>query len=168
MATITETRTQTAKIVPHLWFADKAIEAANFYTSLFPDSHVEDVIGLPADTPSGPAGSVQVVEFTLAGQPFMAMNAGPLDPFNHAISFIVNCDDQAEVDRLWDALGEGGTIEQCGWLKDRYGVSWQIVPTVLGEMMRDKDPARAKRVVEAMLQMKKLDIAGLERAYAGR
>lgn len=168
MATITETRTQTAKIVPHLWFADKAIEAANFYTSLFPDSHVEDVTGLPADTPSGPAGSVQVVEFTLAGQPFMAMNAGPMDPFNHAISFIVNCDDQAEVDRLWDALGKGGTIEQCGWLKDRFGVSWQIVPTVLGEMMRDKDPARARRVVEAMLQMKKLDIAGLERAYAGR
>jgi len=168
MAVVTETRTQTAKIVPHLWFADKAIEAANFYTSLFPDSRVEDVTGVPADTPSGPPGSVQVVEFTLAGQPFMAMNAGPLDPFNHAISFIVNCDDQAEVDRLWDALGEGGTIEQCGWLKDRYGVSWQIVPTVLGEMMKDKDRARAKRVMEAMLQMKKLDIAGLEKAFAGR
>jgi predicted 3-demethylubiquinone-9 3-methyltransferase (glyoxalase superfamily) len=98
----------------------------------------------------------------------MAINAGPLDPFNHAISFIVNCDDQAEVDRLWDALSEGGTIEQCGWLKDRYGVSWQIVPTVLGEMMKDKDRDRGKRVMEAMLQMKKLDIESLEKAYAGR
>jgi predicted 3-demethylubiquinone-9 3-methyltransferase (glyoxalase superfamily) len=144
------------------------VEAANFYASLFPDSRVDDVTPVPADTPSGPAGSVQVVEFTLAGQPFMAINAGPLDPFNHAISFIVNCDDQAEVDRLWDALSNGGTIEQCGWLKDRYGVSWQIVPTVLGEMMKDKDRDRSKRVMEAMLQMKKLDIAGLEKAYAGR
>ena len=168
MAVVTETRTQTAKIVPHLWFADKAIEAANFYTSLFPDSRVEEVTGTPADSPGGRAGSVQIVEFTLAGRPFMAMNAGPLDPFNHAISFIVNCDNQAEVDRLWDALGKGGTIEQCGWLKDRYGVSWQIVPTVLGEMMKDKDRERARRVMEAMLQMKKLDIAGLEKAYAGR
>jgi len=168
MAVVTETRTQTAKIVPHLWFADKAIEAANFYTSLFPDSRVEEVTGTPADSPGGRAGSVQIVEFTLAGRPFMAMNAGPLDPFNHAISFIVNCDDQAEVDQLWDALGKGGTIEQCGWLKDRYGVSWQIVPTVLGEMMKDKDRERARRVMEAMLQMKKLDIAGLEKAYAGR
>jgi predicted 3-demethylubiquinone-9 3-methyltransferase (glyoxalase superfamily) len=168
MATITEIRTQTAKIVPHLWFADKAIEAANFYTSLFPDSRVEEVTAAPAESPSGPPGSVQIVEFTLAGQSFMAMNAGPMDPFNHAISFIVNCDDQAEVDRLWDALGKGGTIEQCGWLKDRYGVSWQIVPTVLGEMMKDKDRTRAKRVMEAMLQMKKIEIAGLEKAYAGR
>jgi predicted 3-demethylubiquinone-9 3-methyltransferase (glyoxalase superfamily) len=162
MATITETRTQTAKIVPHPWFADKAVEAANFY------SQVDDVTPIPADTPSGPAGSVQVVEFTLAGQPFMAINAGPMDPFNHSISFIVNCDDQAEVDRLWKALGDGGTYEQCGWLKDRFGVSWQIVPTVLGEMMKDKDRERSKRAMEAMLQMKKLDIAGLEKAYAGR
>lgn len=168
MATITETRTHAAKIVPHLWFADKAVEAANFYATLFPNSRVDDVTPVPADTPSGPAGSVQVVEFTLAGQPFMAINAGPLDPFNHAISFIVNCDDQAEVDRLWDALSAGGAIEQCGWLKDRYGVSWQIVPTVLGEMMKDKDRECSKRVMEAMLQMKKLDIAGLEKAYAGR
>lgn len=168
MATVTESRTQTAKIVPHLWFPDKAVEAANFYASLFPDSQVDDVTPIPTDTPSGPAGSVQVVEFTLAGQPFMAINAGPLDPFNHSISFIVNCDDQAEVDRLWDALSEGGQIEMCGWLKDRYGVSWQIVPTMLGEMMKDKDRERSKRVMEAMLQMKKLDIAGLERAYAGR
>jgi predicted 3-demethylubiquinone-9 3-methyltransferase (glyoxalase superfamily) len=157
----------SSKIVPNLWFADKAIEAANLYVSLFPDSRVDSVTPVPADTPSGPAGSVQVVEFTLAGQEFMAFNAGPLDPFNHAISFMVNCADQAEVDRLWDALSAGGTIEQCGWLKDRYGVSWQIVPTVLGELMKDPDRNRARRVMEAMLGMKKLDIAGLRRAYGG-
>ena len=161
MATIT-----SSKIVPHLWFADKAVEAANFYVSLFPDSRVDRITPIPVDTPSGPAGSVQVIEFTLAGQQFMAINAGPLDPFNHAISFLVNCTDQAEVDRLWDALSAGGTIEQCGWLKDRYGLSWQIVLTVLGEMMTDPDPGRARRVMQAMLQMKKLDIAALERARA--
>ena len=105
--------TPTSKIAPHLWFADKAVEAANFYVSLFPNSRVDSVTPIPADTPSGPAGSVQVVEFTLAGQQFMAINAGPLDLFNHAISFLVNCTDQAEVDRLWDALSAGGTIEQC-------------------------------------------------------
>jgi predicted 3-demethylubiquinone-9 3-methyltransferase (glyoxalase superfamily) len=160
--------THTAKIVPHLWFADKAIDAANFYVSLFTDSRVDSVTPIPADTPSGPAGSVQVVEFTLAGQQFMAINAGPLDPFNHAISFIVNCADQAEVDRLWDALSDGGTIEQCGWLKDRYGVSWQIVPAVLGALMKDADGTRSRRVMEAMLGMKKLDIAGLRRAYDGK
>lgn len=115
--------TTFAKITPHLWFAEKAVEAATFYVSLFPDSRVDAVAPLPVDTPSGPAGSVKVVEFTLAGQPFLAIEAGPLDPFNHAISFHVNCTDQAEVDRLWDALGAGGTFEQCGWLKDRYGVS---------------------------------------------
>ena len=162
MATLTP-----SKIVPHLWFADKAVEAAKFYVSLFPDSRVDSVTPIPADTPSGPAGSVQVVEFTLAGQKFMAINAGPLDPFNHAISFLVNCTDQAEVDRLWDALSAGGTIEQCGWLKDRYGLSWQIVPTALGELMRGADRDRARRVMEAMLKMKKLDIAGLKRAAAG-
>jgi predicted 3-demethylubiquinone-9 3-methyltransferase (glyoxalase superfamily) len=155
-----------AKIVPHLWFVDRAVEAATFYVSLFPDSRVDRVTPIPADTPSGPAGSVPIVEFTLAGQPFMAISAGPLDPFNHAISFIVNCDDQAEVDRLWDALSEGGAVEMCGWLRDRYGVAWQIVPTVLGEMITDPDRERARRVTEAMLQMKKLDIAALERAYA--
>ena len=158
--------TPSAKIVPHLWFVDQAVEAAEFYVSLFPDSRVDSVTAIPADTPSGPAGSVQVVEFTLAGQPFMAISGGTLDPFNHAISFIVNCTDQAEVDRLWDALSAGGTIEQCGWLKDRYGVSWQVVPTVLGGMLKDADPTRTRRVMEAMLQMKKLDIGRLEQAYA--
>ena len=161
------TITPTSKIAPHLWFADKAVEAANFYVSLFPDSRVDSVTPIAADTPSGPAGSVQVVEFTLAGQQFMAINAGPLDPFNHAISFLVNCADQSEIDRLWDALGSGGTIEQCGWLKDRYGLSWQISPRELGEMMKDPDRKRAGRVMEAMLRMKKLDLAGLRRAYAG-
>lgn len=122
---------------------------------------------MAADTSSGPEGSVPVVEFTLAGQPFMAISAGPLDEFNHSISFMVNCDDQAEIDRLWDALSEGGTIEMCGWLKDRYGLSWQIVPTALGEMIRDPDRERARRVAAAMLMMKKLDIAGLRAAYDG-
>jgi predicted 3-demethylubiquinone-9 3-methyltransferase (glyoxalase superfamily) len=158
--------TAGAKIVPHLWFVDNAVEAAHFYVSLFPDSRVDSVTPIPADTPSGPAGSVPVVEFTLAGQPFMAISAGPLDPFNHAISFMVNCDDQAEIDRLWDALSDGGAIEMCGWLKDRYGVSWQIVPAVLGKMMQDPDRARARRVTEVMLQMQKFDIARLEEAYA--
>lgn len=163
MATLTH-----SKITPHLWFADKAVEAANFYVSLFPDSRVDSVTPIPADTPSGPAGSVQVIEFTLAGQRFMAINAGPLDPFNHAISFMVSCADQAEVDRLWEALSAGGTVEQCGWLKDRYGLSWQIVPTALGELMKDADRSRSRRVMEAMLGMKKLDIAGLRRAYEGK
>ncbi len=156
------------KIVPHLWFAEKAAEAARFYASIFPDSHVDVVTTVPAETPSGPAGTVEIVEFTLAGQPFKAIGAGPLDPFNHAISFFVNCDDQGEVDRLWDALSAGGSVEQCGWLKDRYGVSWQIVPTALGELMGGKDRARAGRVMEAMLKMKKLDVAALRRAYDGR
>jgi predicted 3-demethylubiquinone-9 3-methyltransferase (glyoxalase superfamily) len=156
-----------SKIVPHLWFADKAEEAARFYVSLFPDSHIDGVTGIPADTPSGPAGSVQIIEFTLAGQQFMAMSAGPFDPFNHAISFLVSCADQAEVDRLWEALSKGGATERCGWLKNRYGVSWQIVPAALGEMMKDPDRSRAKRVMEAMLGMVKLDIAGLRKAYDG-
>jgi predicted 3-demethylubiquinone-9 3-methyltransferase (glyoxalase superfamily) len=161
------TSTSTTKIVPHLWFVDQAVEAAHFYVSLFPDSRVDAVTPIPADTPSGPEGSVPVVEFTLAGQPFMAISAGPLDPFNHAISFMVNCDDQAEIDRLWDALATGGEIEMCGWLKDRYGLSWQIVPTEFADMMRDPDRARARRVTQAMLKMKKLDIAELRAAYHG-
>ena len=157
-----------AKIVPHLWFSEKAEEAARFYAALIPNSRVDTVTTLPADTPSGPEGSVQVVEFTLAGQPFMAINAGPLDPFNHAISFLINCDTQEEVDRLWSALSEGGSVERCGWLKDRYGVSWQIVPRALGEMMKDKDKTKVRRVAQAMLKMVKLDIAGLKAAYDGR
>jgi predicted 3-demethylubiquinone-9 3-methyltransferase (glyoxalase superfamily) len=157
-----------SKIVPHLWYTDRAEEAAAFYASVLPNSKVDSITALPADTPSGPAGSVKVVEFTLLGQPFMAISAGPLDAFNHSVSFMVQCDDQAEIDRLWAALSEGGKVERCGWLKDRYGLFWQIAPTVLGEMMKDSDRARAKRVAEAMLKMIKLDIEGLKKAYEGR
>ena len=154
-------------ILPSLWYAEKADEAAAFYASILPNSKVDSVTALAADSPSGPAGSVKVVEFTLLGQPFMAMSAGPLDPFNHSVSFVVECDDQKEIDRLWTALSEGGKVEQCGWLKDRYGLSWQIVPKALGEMMKDKNRAKAKRVAEAMLKMTKFDIAALKKAYAG-
>jgi predicted 3-demethylubiquinone-9 3-methyltransferase (glyoxalase superfamily) len=156
-----------AKIVPHLWYSRKAEEAARFYASIFPDSHVDRVTALPSESPSGPAGSVKIVEFTLFGQPFQAISAGPLDAFNHAVSFIVNCADQAEVDRYWNALLAGGKAEQCGWLKDRYGLSWQIVPTALGKLMADPDVAKAKRVGDAMLKMVKLDIAQLEAAAGG-
>lgn len=162
------TATRAQKIVPHLWYAKEAEEAARFYTSVFPDSRIDRVIALPADTPSGPAGSVTVVEFTLFGQPFMAISAGPLDPFNHAISLVVLCDDQREIDRYWEALLQGGSPEQCGWLKDRFGVSWQIVPTVLGDMIADPDRTKGRRVTEAMLKMVKLDIAALQAAYEGR
>jgi predicted 3-demethylubiquinone-9 3-methyltransferase (glyoxalase superfamily) len=155
------------KITPHLWYAKEAEEAAAFYASIFPDSRVKRVTALPTDSPSGPAGSVKVVEFVLFGQDFMAIAAGPLDPFNHAVSFVVSCDDQAEIDRYWNALLEGGSAEQCGWLKDRYGLSWQIVPKALGEMMTGADPAKAKRAADAMMKMVKLDIAALEAAYSG-
>jgi predicted 3-demethylubiquinone-9 3-methyltransferase (glyoxalase superfamily) len=155
------------KIKPFLWYTKEAEEAAAFYASVLPNSKVDSVTTLPTDTPSGPAGTVKVVEFTLVGQPFMAITAGPLDPFNHAVSFIVECEDQAEIDRLWSALSAGGNTEQCGWLKDCYGLFWQIVPRTLGEMMKDPDRVRAKRVADAMLKMVKLDIAGLKKAYAG-
>ncbi|MBC7975588.1 MAG: VOC family protein [Myxococcales bacterium] len=156
------------KITPHLWFEKEAEEAARFYVSVFPDSRIDRVTAMPAASPSGPAGSVKVVELTLFGQAFLAMSAGPLDPFNHAISFVVSCETQAEIDRYWEALLRGGSVEECGWLKDRFGVSWQIVPTVLAEMMADRDRDKAKRAAEAMLQMKKLDIAGLQKAFDGR
>jgi predicted 3-demethylubiquinone-9 3-methyltransferase (glyoxalase superfamily) len=155
------------RIVPFLWYSEKAAEAAAFYASLLPNSRVDSVTDMPADSPSGPAGSVQVVNFTLLEQPIMAMSAGGSEPFNHAISFMIECDDQAELDRLWDALSAGGATEACGWLKDRYGLSWQITPRVLREMMNDPDRSRAKRVAEAMLQMVKLDVAGLKGAYDG-
>ncbi|MGH8645550.1 MAG: VOC family protein [Gammaproteobacteria bacterium] len=156
------------KIAPHLWFIEKAEEAARFYCSIFPNSRIDRVMASPAETPSGPPGSVIMVDFTLNGQRFMAISAGPLDPFNHAISFVVNCDTQAEVDRYWHALLDGGSAEQCGWLKDRYGLSWQIVPTALQDMIADPDRQKARRVMEAMLKMVKLDIAGLQRAYDGK
>jgi len=156
------------KISPFLWYAKEAEEAAAFYTSIFPDSRITRVTALPSDSPSGPAGSVKVVEFELFGQSFTAMSAGPLDPFNHAISLVVSCEDQAELDRYWDGLlAGGGKPEECGWLRDRYGLAWQIVPARFGEMMADPDRARAKRVTDAMLKMVKFDIAALETAYAG-
>ena len=156
------------KITPFLWYAKEAEEAAGFYTSIFPDSRITRVTAMQSDSPSGPPGSVKVVEFVLFGQTFVAMSAGPLDPFNHAVSFVVNCDTQAELDRYWNALLEGGgSPEQCGWLKDRFGLSWQIVPTALGEMMSDPDKARSKRASDAMMKMVKLDIAALKAAYEG-
>jgi predicted 3-demethylubiquinone-9 3-methyltransferase (glyoxalase superfamily) len=156
-----------SRIIPHLWYSERAAEAAAFYASLFPDSRVDRVTTIPTDTPGGTAGSVEVVEFTLFGQPFRAIGAGPLDPFNHAVSFVVTCADQAEVDRYWEGLLVGGAAEQCGWLRDRYGVSWQIVPDALGRMMSDPDPVKAKRVGDAMLRMVRFDIAALEAAFEG-
>ena len=155
------------KITPFLWYSSEAEEAAKFYTSIFPDSRVVRVTALPSESPSGPPGSVKVVDFVLFGEAFVAMSAGPLDPFNHAVSFVVNCDDQAELDRYWNALLAGGSAEQCGWLKDRFGLSWQIVPTVLGTMMSDPDRAKAKRATDAMPKMVKLDIAVLQAAFDG-
>ena len=157
-----------SKIFPHLWYAEGADEAAKFYASIFPDSRVERVTSLPAESPSGPPGSVKVVDFTLFGHHFQAMTAGPHHDFNDAISIVVLCDDQVELDRYWNALLEGGGKPQaCGWLMDRFGLRWQIVPTRLGEMMSDGDAARAKRVAEAMLKMVRLDVAALEKAYRG-
>src|SRR3984885_13858462 len=155
-----------AKIFPFIWYAKDAEEAARLYTAIFPDSRVNGVTSLQSDSPSGPAGSVKVVDFTLFGQPFRAMSAGPHHEFNDAISMVVSCDDQAELDRYWSALIEGGGKPQaCGWLIDRFGLRWQIVPAVFEEMMRDKDAARSKRVTDAMLKMVKFDIAALEKAY---
>src|SRR5450755_1728630 len=156
------------KITPFLWYAREAEEAAAFYCSIFPDSLITRVAALPSESPSGPPGSVKIVEFVLFGQAFVAMSAGPLDPFNHAVSFVVNCEDQAEIDRYWNALLEGGSAEQCGWLKDRFGLSWQIVPTVLGEMMASSDKAKSKRASDAMMKMVKLDIGALKAAFDGQ
>jgi predicted 3-demethylubiquinone-9 3-methyltransferase (glyoxalase superfamily) len=155
------------KIYPFLWYAKEAEQAARFYASIFPDSRVDGVTAMQSESPSGPPGSVKVVDFTLLGQRFQAMTAGPHHDFNDAISFVVECEDQAELDRYWNALLDGGKPQACGWLIDRYGVRWQIVPRVLNEMMADKDPARSKRASDAMLKMIKLDIAELERAYRG-
>lgn len=153
------------KIHTFLWFAREAEEAAKFYTSIFPDSHVDRVWAMEAESPSGPPGSVKVVDFTLFGQPFQAMTAGQHHDFNDAISIVVSCDNQAELDRYWDALlANGGKPQACGWLMDRYGLRWQIVPAAMDDLMSSGDPARRKRVAEAMLKMVKLDIAALEAA----
>jgi predicted 3-demethylubiquinone-9 3-methyltransferase (glyoxalase superfamily) len=156
------------KIMPFFWYAKEAEEAAKFYCSIFPDSHVESVTAMQSESPSGPPGSVKVVSFTLFGQPFQAMTAGKHDDFNDSISMVVLCEDQKELDRYWDALLKGGGQPQaCGWLTDRFGVRWQIVPRVLDEMMGDKDAARSKRTSDAMMKMVKLDIATLQKAYRG-
>ncbi len=155
------------KVIQNLWF-DKDMDAAiSLYTSLIPNSALEWSGALPAESPSGPAGSVMIATFTIGGQRYQAFEAHRSDTFNHTFSIFVECDTQAEIDRLWEALGEGGKFEQCGWLKDRWGLSWQIAPKRLGELTRDPDRAKAKRVAEAMLTMVKLDIAALEAAAKG-
>lgn len=155
-----------SKIFPHLWYSHEAEEAARFYVSIFPDSRVNRLTTLMSESPSGPPGSVKVVDFTLFGQRFQAISAGPHHDFNDAISMVVLCDDQAEIDRYWDALLDGGGKElACGWLVDRFGLRWQIVPAVLDEMISDEDPVRSKRVTDVLLKMVKIDIETLQNAY---
>ena len=151
-------------IVPHLWYDKEAKEAAEFYASVFPNSKVTNVTTI-TDTPSG---DCDIVSFELAGQPFMAISAGPMFQFNEAISLIVRCDDQAEIDRFWEKLSADPESEQCGWLKAQYGLSWQIVPTRMDEMLEKGSPDQIARVTQAFLPMKKFDVAALERAYAGK
>src|SRR3954453_11842790 len=155
-----------SKIFPHLWYAKEAEEAAKFYASIFPDSRADRVTPLRSESPSGPPGSVKIVDFTLLGQRFQAMTAGPHHDFNDAISMMVLCDDQAELDRYWNALLQGGGKPlACGWLIDRFGLRWQIVPAVMEKMMQDADPARSKRVTDSLLKMVKFYVAALEKAY---
>jgi predicted 3-demethylubiquinone-9 3-methyltransferase (glyoxalase superfamily) len=150
---------------PCLWFDGTAQDAAEFYAMLLPDSHVDRIWRSPADTPSGPAGMVLTVDFTLLGSRVQGLNGGPDFQFNEAISFVVECDDQAEVDRLWEALtADGGEPGPCGWLKDRFGLSWQIVPRELNVLVDDPDPERARRAMEAMLKMGKIEIEDVRRA----
>jgi predicted 3-demethylubiquinone-9 3-methyltransferase (glyoxalase superfamily) len=157
-----------AKITPNLWFDGNAEEAAGFYVTLLPDSRIDNVYRSPADNPSTPAGAVLIVDFTLAGQRFTAINGGPQFPFTEAVSFVIDCEDQAEVDRLWSALtAGGGSPGQCGWLKDRYGLSWQIIPREMGELLGNPDRERAGRAMEAMLAMTKIDVAAMRRAFEG-
>jgi len=152
------------KITPFLWFDQQAEEAASFYTSIFPNSKINKVVRYPEGSP-GPAGSVMTVEFQLEGQPFVALNGGPHFKFTEAISFVVNCQTQEEVDHYWEKLPADGGEVQCGWLKDKFGLSWQIVPTMLIELLDGPDPEKSGRVMKAMLTMKKLDIAALRQAY---
>jgi len=153
-----------SKVTPCLWFDGTAEEAARFYTSLLPDSRVDRVVRAAADTPSGKAGDVLVVEFTLGGRRFTGLNGGSHFKFNEAVSFQIACEDQSEADRFTEALSAVPQAEQCGWVKDRYGLSWQIVPKRVMQLLTDPDPGRARRATEAMLQMKRLDIAAIERA----
>jgi len=159
------------KITPFLWFNDQAEEAATFYASIFKNSKIVDIARYDeaeAAASGRPKGTVMIVTFELEGQTFTALNGGPVFRFTEAISFLVNCETQQEVDELWEKLSEGGEKGRCGWLKDRYGVSWQIVPTVLGELLRDKDAEKTQRVMKAMLQMDKIDIRALKQAYEQR
>lgn len=155
------------KITPCLWFDGRAEEAAQYYVSLFKNSRITRIMRW-GDVGAGPKGSVLTVDFQLEGQDFMALNGGPQYHFTPAISLMVDCKTQSEVDLLWDKLAEGGGEVQCGWVTDKFGVSWQVVPTILLEMLTDKDPKRADRVMKAMMEMKKLDFAGLQAAYEGR
>lgn len=150
-----------SSITPFLWFEREAGEAAKFYTSIFKDSKIVNTTTIE----NTPSGTVEIVTIVLLGQEFQLMSAGPLCKFNEAISFVVNCENQLEVDHFWEQLTAGGAPGQCGWLKDKYGVSWQIVPNAMGKFMSDQDPIRSQRVMRAMLQMQKLDIAGLQQAY---
>jgi predicted 3-demethylubiquinone-9 3-methyltransferase (glyoxalase superfamily) len=155
-------------ITPCFWFDGQAEEAAQLYTSIFPGSRIERVNRSAADTPSGEKGTVLTVEFTISSQPFVGLNGGPDFRFNEAISFMIDCADQAEVDRYWEALAaNGGEPGPCGWLKDRFGVSWQVIPRRLNELIGSSDSPAAERAMKAMLAMGKIDVAELERAYAG-
>lgn len=155
------------KITPFLWFVDKAEEAMNFYVSIFKNSKAVSVTRYGDEGP-GPKGTVMTAQFRLDGQEFIALNGGLQFTFSPAISFVVNCETQKEVDDFWEKLSEGGETQRCGWLKDKYGLSWQVVPMVLGEMLQDKDAEKSKRVMKAMLQMDKIDIGGLKQAYEQR
>jgi len=158
-----------SKIAPCLWFKDEAEEAVNFYVSLLPNSRIDYVQRNVEDSPGGKEGTVLVIEFTLAGQRFQALNGGVKFEHSYAVSFSIDCADQAEVDRLWDRLLQGGgKEEQCGWLKDKYGMSWQIVPSMLPKMLADPDKEKARCVFQAMLKMVKIDVAALKRAYEGQ
>lgn len=152
------------KITPFLWFNDQAEEAVNFYVSIFKNSRIVGVSRF-GDAGPGPKGAVMSATFQLEGQEFFALNGGPQFQFTPAISLFVSCETQAEVDELWEKLAAGGKKERCGWLTDKYGLSWQIIPTALGKMLKNPDPAKSQSVMRAMLQMQKIDIAGLERAY---
>jgi 2-polyprenyl-6-hydroxyphenyl methylase/3-demethylubiquinone-9 3-methyltransferase len=153
------------KITPVLWFDMKAEEAATFYTSLLPDSRIDNVVRAPGDTPSGPEGYAMLVDFTLAGQKYAGLNGGPHFKPNEAVSFQIVTEDQAETDRLWDAIvGNGGEESQCGWCKDKWGFSWQITPRILLDLLTDADSGRAKRGFAAMMEMRKIDIAKIEAA----
>ncbi len=154
------------KITPFLWFNDKAEEAAKFYVSIFKNSKVVTVTRY-GDAGPGPKGSVMTAAFRLEGQDFVALNGGPQFTFSPAISFVINCETQKEVDYFWQKLSEGGKTNQCGWLDDKHGLSWQVVPTILSKLLADKDPAKSQRVMRAMLQMEKLDIKRLKQAAIG-